>query len=76
MCSGGDQPGMACGPFIGKAASNSFLASLGKTNTIHWLIPPGHYESHVPIKEQLDLPYDTSVHFVTAHLRSRVNCTR
>ena len=68
MCSGGSHPGAACGPFVGKAASNAFVASLDKTNTIHWLIPPGDYESHVPVTDQLDLPYDTTVHYVTAHL--------
>ncbi|MBC8109182.1 MAG: hypothetical protein H7Z14_21530, partial [Anaerolineae bacterium] len=40
MCTGGNHPGAACGPFVGKAASNSFVASLGTTNTIHWMIPP------------------------------------
>ncbi len=68
MCMGGDNAGAACGPFIGKAASNAFLASLGKTNTVHWLIPPGRYESHVDITNQMELPFDTTGHYVTAHL--------
>jgi hypothetical protein len=68
MCMGGDNAGAACGPFIGKAASNSFLASLGKTNTVHWLIPPGHFESRVDVTPQMELPYDTRAHYVTAHL--------
>ena len=70
MCMGmaGDHPGAACGPMIGKAASSAFVASLGKTNTIHWLIPPGHYESHVNVTDQLELPFDTTAHYVTGHL--------
>jgi hypothetical protein len=68
MCVGGTETGAACGPFVTKAASNSFVASLGKTNTIHWMIPPGHYESRVPVDAQLDLPYDTTAHYITAHL--------
>jgi hypothetical protein len=68
MCMGGTNAGAACGPFVGKAASNAFLASLGKTNTVHWLIPPGHFESHVDITDQMELPYDTTAHYVTAHL--------
>ena len=53
---------------IGQAASSAFVASLGKTNTIHWLIPPGHFESRVPVTDQLDIPYDTTAHYVTGHL--------
>ncbi len=68
MCTGGDHSGASCGPFVGKKASNAFLASLGKTNTVHWLIPPGHFESHVTVTDQIDLPYDTTAHYVTAHL--------
>ncbi|MGH7179189.1 MAG: hypothetical protein ACREJC_17560 [Tepidisphaeraceae bacterium] len=69
ICQSSIHPGAACGPFVTQAASkDSFVASLGKTNTIHWMIPPGHYESRVPINEQLNLPFDTTVHYVTAHL--------
>jgi hypothetical protein len=31
----------------------------GKTNTMHWLIPPGYYESRVKVTDQLAVPYDT-----------------
>jgi hypothetical protein len=74
MCMGGDNAGAACGPFIGKAASNAFLSSLGRTNTAHWLIPPGHFESHVDVTNQMELPYDTAVHYVTAHLHPYGKC--
>src|SRR5439155_21982320 len=56
------------GPMIGAAASSAFVASIGKTNSIHWLIPPGHYQSRVDVTDQIDLPYDTTVHYVTGHL--------
>ncbi len=68
ICHSTVHPGMACGPFVGKSASNSFVASLGKTTTIHWMIPPGIYESRVPVSVQLELPGDSTVHYVTAHL--------
>jgi hypothetical protein len=68
ICHDSAHPAMACGPFVGKSASNSFVASLGKTNTIHWMIPPGRYESRVAVDVQLDLPFDTTVHYVSAHL--------
>ena len=35
---------------------------------MHWLIPPGRYESHVPVTEQLAVPYDTTAHYATGHL--------
>jgi hypothetical protein len=68
ICHGGSHPGAACGPFVGKAASSAFVASLGKTNTMHWLIPPGYYESRVKVTDQLAVPYDTTAHYVTGHL--------
>lgn len=68
QCMGGDQAGASCGPSMCQAASSAFVASLGKTNTIHWLIPPGGFESRVPVSNQLNLPYDTTAHYVTGHL--------
>jgi len=68
VCASTLHPGAACGAFVGRSASNAFVDSIGKTNTIHWLIPPGAYESHVPVTEQLGLAYDTTAHYVTAHL--------
>lgn len=68
MCQSADHPGAACGMFVGQGASNAFLDSIGKTNTMHWMIPPGRYESRVPVTDQLELPADTTAHYVTAHL--------
>jgi len=68
MCQSSDHPGASCGPFIGQAASNAFLQSLGKSNTVHWMVPPGRYESHVPVTDQLELPCQTTLHFAAAHL--------
>ncbi len=72
MCAGGDA-GASCGPAAptstgGKSASSGFVASVGKTNTVHWLIPPGKYQSRVAVDDQLDLPYDTTAHYVSGHL--------
>jgi hypothetical protein len=73
MCAGGDA-GASCGPATpaaasgAKSASSGFVASVGKTNTVHWLIPPGKYQSRVDVTDQLDLPYDTTAHYVTGHL--------
>jgi hypothetical protein len=74
MCAGGDA-GATCGPAApaatgagARSASSGFVASVGKTNTVHWLIPPGIYQSRVDVTDQLDLPYDTTAHYVTGHL--------
>lgn len=69
LCTGGSSPGAACGPFFSGAASrNAFIDSLGRTNTVHWFIPPGRYDRSVPVDVQLNLRHDVTVHFVTAHL--------
>jgi hypothetical protein len=68
-CTAGSHPGQACGPFQGRTASkHGFVQSVGPDKTIHWLVSPGEYESHTPIDDQLDLPFDTTVHYVTGHL--------
>ncbi len=68
-CTAGSHPGQACGPFQGRTASpHGFVQSVGPEKTIHWLISPGEYESHTPVDDQLDLPFDTTVHYVTGHL--------
>ena len=68
-CVGGSHPGQACGPFQGRTASrHGFVPSVGPEKTIHWLVSPGEYESHTPADDQLDLPFDTRVHYATGHL--------
>jgi len=68
-CMGGSHPGQACGPFQGRTASNhGFVPSVGPERTIHWLVSPGEYEAHTPVDDQLNLPFDTRVHYATGHL--------
>lgn len=40
----------------------------GRTYTMHWLVPPGRHEYRSRITGQLRLPFDTTVHYATAHL--------
>jgi hypothetical protein len=68
VCHGAAHPGAACGSFVGTSASGTSVGSVSTTNTIHWLVPPGHYESRVPVTDQLDLAEDTTAHYVTGHL--------
>jgi hypothetical protein len=68
-CMGGSHPGQACGPFQGRTASrHGFVQSVGPEKTIHWLVSPGEYEAHTPVDDQLNLPFDTKVHYATGHL--------
>jgi hypothetical protein len=69
LCKDAVHPGEGCGPFLGEAASGKgFVESLGEQNTIHWMVPPGRYESRTVVTDQLMLPFETTVHYVTAHL--------
>ncbi len=40
----------------------------GHTYTMHWLVPPGRHEYRSRIRSQLRLPFDTTLHYATAHL--------
>jgi hypothetical protein len=34
----------------------------------HWVVPPGRHEYRTLVTDQLQIPYDTSVHFVGVHV--------
>lgn len=40
----------------------------GNVYTMHWLVPPGRHEYRNDVTRQLQLPFDTTAHYVTAHL--------
>lgn len=40
----------------------------GNRHGMHWMVPPGRHEYRTPVGDQLELPFDTTVHYVTAHL--------
>jgi hypothetical protein len=68
-CVGGSHPGQSCGPFQGRSASpHDFVDAVGQERIIHWIVRPGRYEAHTDVTDQLDLPFDTSVHYATGHL--------
>lgn len=61
-CAGGNAP-------LGQAASrHGFVEALGPQKAIHWMVAPGHYERTTAVADQLDLPFDTTLHYVTGHL--------
>jgi hypothetical protein len=34
----------------------------------HWVVPPGRHEYHMLVTEQMQLPYDTTLHFIGVHV--------
>lgn len=40
----------------------------GRTYAMHWQVPPGRHEYRTRIGDQLTLPFDTTLHYATAHL--------
>ncbi len=50
------------------AGNNSFDDGKGRTFTGHWVVEPGLEENHTRVTQLMDLPFDTTVHYVAAHL--------
>jgi hypothetical protein len=50
------------------AGKNSFDDGKGRTFTGHWVVKPGREVNHTRVTELMDLPYDTTVHYVAVHL--------
>ncbi len=59
-------PGTAPTCDLGKSASDSGM--FGPGYTIHWMVPPGKHTYRTEVTDQLKLPFDTTVHYATAHL--------
>lgn len=58
--------GAGCGEFleasvIGGAKSNEALMN-------HWMVPTGHHVYKTEITPQLNLPFDTTIHYATIHV--------
>lgn len=60
----GSSPGMACAPPSMTASEGGVR---GKT-TLHWMIPPGPSTWVTDITHQMQLNFNTTIHFATAHL--------
>jgi hypothetical protein len=59
-------PGAKC--CVTNASSDGVTEQFGAENTVHWMVPPGKHEYHTEVTKQLQLPFDTSIHYVTGHL--------
>jgi len=40
----------------------------GETPTNHWMVPPGRHTYKIEITPQLNLPFDTTIHYATIHV--------
>ena len=62
----GDQH-TACLPGA-NAGKNSFDDGHGRTFTGHWVVEPGREVNHTRVTELMDMPFDTTLHYVAVHL--------
>lgn len=50
------------------AAAHEYKDSYGRKFTGHWVVKPGREVNRTLVTEILDLPYDTTVHYIAVHL--------
>ena len=57
---------------VGLDAGTQFPSVLrdehGRAFSAHWILEPGREENHTLVTRLLDLPYDTTLHYVAVHL--------
>lgn len=66
-----DSPSEAHGPgcLAGQNAStHEYNDEFGRKFTGHWVVPPGRQVNRTPVSRLLDLPYDTTAHYIAVHL--------
>lgn len=50
------------------AAETVFDDNAGRKFTGHWVVEPGHEVNHTNVTKLMDLPFDTTMHYVAVHL--------
>lgn len=50
------------------AGQNTFGDGKGRKFTGHWVVEPGREVNHTRVTELMDLPFDTTIHYVAVHL--------
>lgn len=58
-------PGCALGDAAG---SRVIEDDYGRRFAAHWVVPPGREVHHTLVTEQLNLPFDTTIHYIAVHL--------
>ncbi len=59
-------PGATC--CVANASPEGVVDQFGQENTVHWMVPPGKHLYRTEVTKQMNLPFDTTVHYVTGHL--------
>jgi hypothetical protein len=59
-------PGASC--CVENATQDGIMQQFGAENTIHWMVPPGAHRYRTEVSRQMELPFDTTAHYVTGHL--------
>ncbi|MCH9650106.1 MAG: hypothetical protein K0U98_17855 [Deltaproteobacteria bacterium] len=63
----GEEHGPGC--LVRNSASDTdYQDSLGQRFSGHWVVKPGREENHTLVTEILNLPFDTTVHYIAVHL--------
>ena len=50
------------------AGQNTFGDGKGRKFTGHWVVEPGREVNHTRVTELMDLPFDTTIHYIAVHL--------
>lgn len=53
------------------ASKSSIRVEDGKPATVHWFVHPGKHIYRQRVTKQLNLPFDTTVHYMTGHLHPK-----
>ena len=68
MSSPGMHVGAGCGELTKASVAESPSAKPGQGLMNHWVVPPGHHIYTTEITPQLNLPFDTTIHYATIHV--------
>lgn len=64
-----DHVGAGCGEWKTITAANgSTMLTPVEGMTNHWTVPPGHHVYQSDVTPQLNLPFDTTIHYATIHV--------
>ena len=68
MSKPGMHMGAGCGELTKVSVTESPSAKPGEGLMNHWVVPPGHHIYTTEITPQLNLPFDTTIHYATIHV--------
>lgn len=63
-----EELGAGCSPGTAAMAGDADKDAHGQQFTAHWVVPPGEEVNVTNVTRFLNLPYDTTVHYIAVHL--------